>query len=112
MADVKLDRNVNLVIPIYADSSDQVIAWVHSMPIGREVFETYYRVIGRVYAAIHGDDVDALGATAGPKMAALLLRDEAKRMGIWDGPGGVEGGLVSEIRRLTNVALPGPKGWE
>jgi hypothetical protein len=45
-------------------------------------------------------------------MAALLLKDEAKKMGQWDGPSGVENGLVNEIKRLTNVALPGEKGWE
>jgi hypothetical protein len=112
MVSVTIDRNVNLVIPIYGDDGDTVVAWVHSVPIGREVFDAYYRVIGRVYAAIHGDSIDALGPTAGPKMAALLLRDEARRMGVWEGPAGVENGLVNEIKRLTNVAAPGPKGWE
>ena len=111
MATVAIDRRLNLVIPIYGDK-DAVVAWVHSTPIGREVFDAYYRVLGRVYAAIHGDATDALGPTAGPRMAAMLLRDEAQRMGIWGGPAGVQAGLVSEIRRLTNVAAPGPKGWE
>jgi hypothetical protein len=106
-----VDRNLNLVLPIY-DDKDQIVAWVHSAPIGREVFETYFRVLGRTFSAIHGDDADSLGATAGPRMAALLLRDEARKMGQWEGDGGVERGLMNEIKRLTNVVLPGVKGWE
>src|SRR5665213_1626605 len=97
---LSIDQNLNLVIPIYGDN-DQIIAWVHSTPIGREVFETYFRVIGRTFAAIHGDEADSLGQAAGPRMAALLLRDEAKKMGQWEGEAGIERGLVNEIKRLT-----------
>lgn len=107
---IAIDRNLNFVIPIY--DGENIMAWVHSTPVGREVFETYFRVLGRTFSAIHGDDADSLGATAGPRMAYLLLRDEAKKMDQWDGEAGVERGLINEIKRLTNVALPGEKGWE
>ncbi len=45
-------------------------------------------------------------------MAAKIIRSTAIDSGTWDGPDGVENGLVVEIRRLANVLLPGPNGWE
>jgi len=104
---VTLDRNLNLVVPIY-DDDDKIVAWVHSTPISAEVYETYYKVIARTVEMIYSD----VGMGVGPQVASLALRDAAKQMGIWDGPTGVEAGLVNEIRRLTMVVVPGPNGWQ
>lgn len=105
MADLKIDRTLNLVIPS-VDENDKVVAYVHHRPISREVYETYYRVMARAFDAVLG-----IGRT-GPLVAHLTLCDEAKRAGEWDGEAGVKNGLVGEIRRLTNVVLPGPRGWQ
>jgi hypothetical protein len=45
-------------------------------------------------------------------VADRLLRKVSKEMGVWDGPAGVERGLMAEIHRLTNVLMPGRGGWE
>jgi hypothetical protein len=49
---------------------------------------------------------------SGPRVAAMILKDKAIELGVWDGPEGVERGLIQEIRRLANVFVPTDKGWE
>lgn len=104
---MKLDKKLNLVIPVY-DENDKPL-YVHSMPISRETFETYFRVLSRAFTEIY---TGGFGTTAGPRMAATLIRDIAKSEGVWEGVGGVDHGLMSEIKRLTNVLVQGPNGWD
>lgn len=116
---MKLDQKLNLVIPI---GSDQTVAdpkdpkktvtvfvpefFVHSMPIGREVFEKFYLVIAKTFSSIYNE---GLGFTTGPRVAMLMLRSTASSMGQLEE---VERGLIAEIRRLTNVVMVGQSGWE
>jgi len=102
---MKIDPKLNLVIPV--DRPDGTL-YVHSMPISREVFERYFLVIGKAFAAIYGE---GLGMVAGPPLAGLLLKQKAKDLGVWEGEGGVERGLFAEMRRLSNVIANGPNGW-
>jgi hypothetical protein len=41
-----------------------------------------------------------------------MLQHIAKQDGVWDGEGGVQHGLLSEIRRLSNVVLPSEGRWQ
>jgi hypothetical protein len=102
---MKLDRRLNLVIEVEREHGP---IHVHAAPIGREVFERYYKPIARAHT-----DIFAGGYTAfsGPRIAKLLLADAARAFGMLDGEDGVERGLMAEIRRLTNVIMPGPSGW-
>jgi len=100
-----IDRKLNLVIPV--DNSDGSVTYVHSTPISREVFERYFKIIARTFAEIYSGGYTVY---AGPRVAALLLKSTAMDLGVWDGPTGVERGLMAEIRRLTNVVLPAPQG--
>lgn len=102
---MKLDRKLNLVVPVEVDSGT---IYVHSMPVTREVFEQYFLVISKTFSAIYSQ---GLHAAAGPRVAAMLLKSIAVDLGQWEGPGGVENGLMNEIRRLTNVVMPGSSGW-
>lgn len=103
---MEIDKKLNFVIPIeYASGT----VYAHSMPIQSETFDKYYMPLAATFTEIYRS---GLGITAGPRVAALVLRDVSIARGVWDGPDGVEAGLVAEIRRLTNVALPGPNGWE
>jgi hypothetical protein len=45
----------------------------------------------------------------GPRVAALLLKQEAQALGVWDR---TQQSLMSEIYRLTNVIIPGEHGSE
>ena len=100
-----IDRKLNLVIPV--DNSDGSVTYVHSTPISREVFERYFKIIARTFAEIYSGGYTVY---SGPRVAALLLKSTAMDLGVWDGPTGVERGLMDEIRRLTNVVLPAPQG--
>ncbi|MEJ0017536.1 MAG: hypothetical protein WDN25_13415 [Acetobacteraceae bacterium] len=104
---MKISETLNLVVPI--DQPDGTTIYVHSTPLSREVFETYYLVIAKTFSAIYGE---GLSDIAGPRIAAMLLRDVAVRSGLWEGPNGAERGLMAEIRRLSNVVMPGPNGWQ
>lgn len=128
---MKIDKHLNLVIPIYGDEVPKldekgvavldankkpvmvqpVRAYVHSTPLSREVFEKHFMVIARTFTAIYGG---GLGQFGGPPIAMLLLKSVAEQQNAWEGDDGVRLGLVEEIRRTTTVMLPGEqgKGWQ
>ena len=97
---MKVDERLNLVIPVEQNNG---VVFVHSMPISRETFDQHYRVIAKTFSEIYAG---GLGITAGPRIAAKLLRDIAKAEKVWDGPYGVETGVIEEIRRLSSVVVP------
>lgn len=104
---MRINRNLNLVVPIERADGSQV--FVHSTPISSDVFDAYFLPIAKTFSAIYSE---GLGVISGPRIADKLLRKISTDMGIWEGPGGVQAGLVAEIRRLTNVFVPGKRGWE
>lgn len=106
MGEVKINKRLNMVIPVETDSGLNV--WVHSTPIMRATFESYFDVIARAFSAIY---VGQNGTVVGPRVATLILKRVATQMGVWEGENGVEQGLVTEIKRLTNVCVPGQNGW-
>lgn len=79
------------------------------MPIGRDVWENYFLVLSKTYAALLSEGLNVI---AGPPIAKMMLKRVAVLSGLWEGPDGVEQGLLEEIRRLTNVVLPNGAGWE
>ena len=98
---MRINRALNLVIPIEVESGK---VFVHSVPISREVFETYFLVMAKAFSAIFSN---GLGATAGPPVAYLMLKEVAGDD--WED---VKKGLIGEIVRLSNVAVLGERGWE
>lgn len=107
---MRINEKLNLVKPIYGDSEDDIIAWAHSMPISREVFDANYLLIAKTFAALH---VQGLGDFAGPRVAANVLKDQAKQLArTEEAVASVLHPLLSEIHRLTNVLLPTEQGWE
>jgi hypothetical protein len=103
MADVKLNRKLNLVLSVETDEGP---IHVHSSPIGRNIFEDNFLVISRAFTAVY---TNGLGPVTGPRVAALLLKQEAETLNIWPK---TQQSLMAEIYRLTNVIAPGPNGWE
>lgn len=98
---MKINPALNLVVPVYQD--DGTTVYVHSTPLSTEVFESYFLVISKTFAALH---MEGLGPTAGPRVAALMMKRIAVESGVWEGPAGIETGLMAEVRRLTNVVTP------
>lgn len=104
---MRIDKALNLVVQV--ENEDGQLIHVHSMALLRETFERYFLVISKTFAAIHSE---GLGAISGPRIAALMLKRIALDMGEWEGVDGIENGLVSEIRRLSNVIMPTDTGWQ
>lgn len=104
---MRIDQRLNLVCKVEREGGG--VIYVHSMPLSREVFEQYFLVLAKTFAALYAESLHAI---AGPRIAMLLLRKIAMTQGEWDGDEGVERGLVNEIRRLTNVVMLGSNGWE
>lgn len=114
MADVaRLNRRLHLIVPIYRGEEETVWGYVHSAPISRATFESNFLVISKAFASIYNA---GLGWTAGPRVAALLLRQAAEDTGMWDriaaGLPDVKNGLMAEIRRLTNLVHIAEGGWQ
>lgn len=130
----RIDKKLNLIVPVYGEPEpriengkpafdpetkkpiidEPVIAWVHSTPIARDLFERYFRVIAGAWTMMMGG---GMGITAGPACAALCLKDVAERQRAWEddpatGTAGVRTGLLEEIRRLTNVIALTDSGWQ
>ena len=108
MSQVKIDRKLNLVVPVTNDNGDTF--YVHSSPISRETFERYFDVIARTFTEIYSG---GYGVFSAPRIAGMLLKKVAEGLGVWEGSSGVQRGLVEEIRRLSNVIVPGERGgWD
>lgn len=99
----KLNRRLHLVIPIEQDSGT---IYAHMSLIATDQFQRYFMVMGKTFADIY---TKGLGAMAGPKVAALLLRKNAEDM---EQGQDVEDGLIGDIKRLTNICCPTSNGWQ
>lgn len=96
---MKIDRKLNLVIPI--DKQDGSTAYVHVMPVSREVFEQHFLLLGRAFNAMYAQGLGIIG----PRMASLLLKKVASEMSL-DNPDALVAPLLSEMRRLASVLAP------
>ena len=103
MGEVKLNRKLNIVFSVDTEKGP---IHIHSVPIGRTVFEDNFLPISRAFTAVY---TNGLGPVTGPRVAALLLKQEAQTLNIWER---TQQSLMAEIFRLTNVIAPGSGGWE
>lgn len=107
---MRMQKNLSLTFPV--DLPDGSIGHIYSLPISRSVFETYYAELGAVFTkCFAGDDAKHIALSA-PQLCLPALKQVARDMGTWDTPGGVQAGLINELKRLTSVAYVGASGWE
>jgi hypothetical protein len=92
---MKINRRLNLTMEVKTDDLGTV--YIHSVPMSREAFNQHFMLISRLFAKVYNED---LGPVAGPRVAALLLKKMAERSMEVD----EANAILSEIRRLTNVA--------
>jgi hypothetical protein len=104
---VKINRNLNIVIPIDIEENKRI--FIHSVPISRDVFETYYSELGKVFTQCFDAMNQAHLALTAPQLAYPALKKIATEAGTWEA---VKKGLINEIIRLTNIAMPGENGWD
>lgn len=113
---MQISDELNLTIPL--GSKDEQM-WAYHVPISQDVFKANYFALAAVKAALMAKGA-AFTMDAGPRIAGLLLTDEARmearKRGDLDSKG--EGSdrsaraLLTEIRRLTVVVVGGPGGYE
>jgi hypothetical protein len=101
---VTLNRRLNLVVKVDG-GRDPLRGTLHvfAVPVARSVFDANFMIMCRAYAEIYRN---SLGVIAGPKAAALLIKQEADVLGE-SAKGDM---LLEEIRRLTNVLVPSVNG--
>ena len=104
---MKIDRNLNLVIPIQSEKHG--IVYAHSVPISRDVFEQFYLELGKVFSQCFDSISESHLVLSAPQLAYPALKSLSKKAGTWDE---VKKGLVNEIMRLTNIIVSGDRGWE
>jgi len=102
---MKINKVLNLVVPVEGDEGETIF---HSAPLLFETFKKYHFVICSTFTKL----LTAGMEVTGPKIAAMTLEEVARDMSKWEGPEGVENGLMNEISRLTNVLALGENGWE
>jgi hypothetical protein len=107
---VKIDNKLNLIIPVYDEDMKTIVAYVHSTPIDAGVWDKYWEPMSIAFTRIMAG---GHGAVGGPRIADKMLRKVAQELGVWEGIGGVENGLIEEIKRRTLVLAPRESGgWE
>ena len=104
---MKIDRKLNIVIPVDIGAEEKI--FVHSTPISRDVFETYYAQLGAVFTKCFDAINQAHLALTAPQLAYPALKKISLDSNTWDS---VQKGLVNEIIRLSNVIMVGSNGWE
>jgi len=120
MSKMKLNKKLNLVFPIEMENG---VAYIHSMPVSREVFEMNYLVLSMTFMEIYSK---RLGPIMGPRVASLLLKDQALSLtpkasfgdknfildpddDVW---GKTQRTLLQEVFRLTNIIMPTDNGYD
>jgi len=104
---MRIDRRLNLIIDLLR--TDGSLLTVHASPISSEIFDRFWEPISETVAAIFKGEH---GIVTGPRIAHKMLRKQAQKLGLWDGPGGVQAAFMPEIRRLAHVLIPGTNGYE
>jgi hypothetical protein len=105
---MRLDQNFNLVVPVEQENGTKI--YIYSTPISQEVFESYYLVMSKTFTTLY---TEGLTLVSGARVAYITMKNIAKELGMWDGPTGVQNGLINEIKRLTVVLTPvEARGWE
>lgn len=102
---MKITDSLNLAIPF-----GNGLTAFHT-PISRSIYEAHYAVLNAALAAMGRKGLHYLRGS-GPNIANLVLKDEGKRDAAERGEEDNTPALLSEIKRLTNVLVPGPAGYD
>lgn len=106
---MKINKKLNLVIPIYGEDEKTPRAFIHSTPVGTDIWEKFWEPVSMAFTRIMSG---GHGSVGGPRVADKLLRKSAESLGVWAGPDGMEKGFWAEVQRLTVVFVQTDAGWE
>lgn len=101
-----LDEHLNLVLPLYRDDAEDSdpYAWVYSTPIAADMFDRYFKVLSLTMS-----ELPRIGGSI--RAAVNCLKDAAQQLAGKEADRMVEP-LLAEIKRLSEVALATPAGWD
>lgn len=100
---MELNKRLNLVIEV--ERADGITVFVHHTPIDRTIYEANYFVLLQTLTSMYSA---GLREGAVMRVGMLHLMKTAEDMGILPT---VEKKLLPEFWRLTNVVMPGERGW-
>lgn len=114
---MKINDDLKIVIPLRTGDNGVEIYAYHS-PISREVFEVNYRILAATKAELASKGIH-YQMDSGPRIAALVLMDEARKDAFNNGYVDEKGNgiddnaraLREEIKRLTTVLVATNDGW-
>ena len=117
---MQINSDLRLVLPLRTTETGDVLAWAYHTPISTQTYEANYRVLAATKAALLPRGMDFAAVQVGASIAALRLRDEARRDALERGDVRPDGepndsgavALLADLQRLTMVAIPTPAGWE
>lgn len=109
---MRIGKDLRLVLPVETTKGQ---SYLYAQAVGREVFDQFFVVIDRAFKDIF---VSGGAQWTGPRTAKKYVERVANAMSAAARPGertiadDVAEGFFGEIRRLANVAVMGPNGWE
>lgn len=102
---MKIDKKLNLVLDI--EREDRSVVHVHHSPISKDVYKSHWLFISKTVFGLYSEGFTPPQCTrnAHDAMVELIGRQPDKFKD-------VDKTLLAEIWRLTNVLVPGERGWE
>lgn len=100
---MRINKKLNLVVPVEDDNGS--IFYVHAKPFSREAFEANYMLFSQAFAAMIENGIQV---TAGPRVAALVLKDIAVK----NGKEHEYTAIIAEIKRTANLIRATEAGFE
>lgn len=97
---MNINKKLNLVVPM--EDEEGGIYYVHAKPFSREAFEHNYFLFSQAFSTMIESGIQV---TAGPRIAALVLKDIADKQGSPDS----YAAIMAEIRRTSTVIKADPK---
>ncbi len=101
---MNINKERNLVIPIVRENNERI--YIHSLPISREVFESFHSVLSKAFSTLTNNGINIIACLSTAKLA---LMDAAREL---DAVERTQNGLINEIRRISTVLYTGTNGWD
>ena len=100
---MRINKKLNLVIPVENDDGSEY--YVHAKPFSREAFEANYLLFSQAFASMIENGIQV---TAGPRVAALVLKDLATKQNRESD----YAAIIAEIKRTAHVIKGGKDGFK
>lgn len=100
---MRINKKLNVVIPM--EDGDGSVFYIHAKPFSREAFEANYLLFSQAFSSMVENGIQM---TAGPRVAALVLKDIAKKTNRETD----YASIIAEIKRTSHVVRAGKDGFE